>query len=75
MPDPKIAPPPTPHQTEMMRMLRLEQRATPEHAIAAEVAALRDEIAALREELRPVPSLIATGRDVLAEFRRLRCEA
>ena len=37
-----------------------------------EVSKLRSEIAALREELRPVPSMIATGREVLDEFKRLR---
>ena len=43
----------------------------PEHDLAAEVAALRQEIAALRAELKPVPSLILTGQQVAAEFKRL----
>lgn len=40
-------------------------------ALAAEVAALRQEIAALRAELAPVPSLIVTGQQAVAEFQRL----
>lgn len=40
-------------------------------AIATEEAALRAEIAALRAELAPVPSLIVTGQQAVAEFQRL----
>ena len=36
-----------------------------------EVMALRGEIAALREDLKPVPSLIVTGREALDEFKKL----
>jgi hypothetical protein len=36
------------------------------------VIALREEIAALREALVPVPSMILTGQEVLAEFQRIR---
>lgn len=36
-----------------------------------EVRALRQEIADLRAELKPVPSMIATGQQVLEEFKRL----
>ncbi len=74
MPNPKEAFAPIPQQqTEMMRRLLGPEREP--HELAAEIASLRDEIAALREELRPMPSLIATGRDVLDEFKRLRCDA
>lgn len=54
--------------SELMRKLR-EQGEPPD--LAHEVAELRKEIAALRAELTPVPSLIATGRQVLDEFKRL----
>ena len=40
--------------------------------LAAEIAALRRDIADLRAALVPVPSLIATGREVLDEFKRLK---
>lgn len=40
-------------------------------SLAGEVAALREEIAALRDELKPVSSLILTGQQVVAEFKRL----
>ena len=74
MPNPKEAFAPIQQQeAEMMRRLLGPEREP--HELAAEIASLRDEIAALREELRPMPSLIATGRDVLDEFKRLRCEA
>jgi prefoldin subunit 5 len=43
----------------------------PEPGLAAEVAALREEIAGLRAELKPVSSLILTGQQVIAEFKRL----
>lgn len=43
----------------------------PEPDLATEVRALRQEIAALRAELKPVPSLILTGQQVAAEFKRL----
>lgn len=45
--------------------------APPEPNLVAEVRALRQEIAALRAELKPVPSLILTGQQVAAEFKRL----
>jgi cob(I)alamin adenosyltransferase len=43
----------------------------PEDALADEVRALRHDIAQLRAELKPVQSLILTGQQVAAEFRRL----
>ena len=42
-----------------------------EASLAEEVRELRKEIAALRDDLTPVPSLILTGRDVIAEMKRL----
>ncbi len=45
------------------------------HGLEAEISALRAEIRGLREELAPVPSLILTGRQVLAEFKRLQVGA
>lgn len=39
--------------------------------LAYEVQELRKEIAALRNELKPVPSMIATGQQVLDEFKRI----
>lgn len=39
--------------------------------IEYEVKALRQEIAELRAVLKPVPSMIATGQQVLEEFKRL----
>lgn len=42
-----------------------------EVSLVNEVMALRAEIAALREELKPLPSLIVTGREALDEFKKL----
>jgi hypothetical protein len=39
--------------------------------LAAEIAALRSEIAALRADLAPAPSLLITGAQAQAEYRRL----
>lgn len=39
--------------------------------LVKEIVGLRKEIAALRSELKPVPSLILTGRQVLDEFKKL----
>jgi hypothetical protein len=44
---------------------------TPQDALREEIAALRRDIADLRAALVPVPSLILTGQQVLAEFQRL----
>ena len=70
MPNPNIAPPPTQQQAQMMR--RALGEPLQQIDLVNEVSMLRSEIAALREELRPVPSMIATGREVLDEFKRLR---
>jgi hypothetical protein len=58
-------------QQQMSSVLRdfFEQPA--DASLAHEVAALRQEIAALRAELKPVSSLILTGQQVAAEFKRL----
>lgn len=47
------------------------RRMTSGSQLECEVRALRQDIKELRALLEPVPSLIATGRDVLDEFKRL----
>jgi len=71
MPAPDFRPPAGAYQAlnEAMRRMPSQQREPTE--LTDEVAALRREIAALREDLRPVPSLILTGREALDEFKRL----
>lgn len=43
----------------------------PETLLADEIAALRQQIRELLAELKPVPSLILTGQEVINEMRRL----
>lgn len=70
---------PTPDQVAMHHqlgetLLEAFRRADPPPAqqLMAAIAGLRDDIAALRSELAPSSSTILTGRDVVAEFRRLQ---
>lgn len=59
------------HADEFMRAMFSGQPET-EKALASDVRKLLDAITALRAELAVAPSLIATGREVVDEFRRLR---
>ena len=64
------------HHLNLASQDRLAEFFKPAHFdLAVEVAALREEIAALRAELKPVPSLILTGQQVAAEFKRIAIEA
>lgn len=60
-----------PHSREFERLF--ERTPTPsDAALAAEVAALRATVQRLVDALEPPSTVIATGRDVLAEYARLR---
>ncbi|MRV72515.1 hypothetical protein GJ700_12425 [Duganella sp. FT92W] len=70
MPTPDYAPPrPIPDFLRRLSPAEFEQLPAD---LAAEVAALRQSVDNLVAELRPVSTIIATGRDVLEQYKRLK---